>query len=61
MKEKETIAISPISNSYLTNGKEYKIVSLTDNYFCIIDDKNHTLHCRKNGCPHLNYNNWTLK
>ena len=61
MKEKPTIAISPISHSYLTEGKEYIIITCDESSFAIIDDVGSVLYCLFENCSHLDGLDWILK
>lgn len=63
MKEKPTIAISPISNSYLTEGEEYEIIEwdLDDDGFVIIDDCGEEIYCLVEYCAHIDMEKWILK
>lgn len=61
MKEKPKIAISPISNGYLTKGKEYSITTCYDSLFTIIDDEGDELYCLFEECSHLDGLDWILK
>lgn len=62
MKNKPTIAISPISNGYLTKGKEYDILGLVGGgMFTIKSDDDIMLFCLEEECHHLNGLNWELK
>lgn len=61
MKKKPKIAISPVSNEYLTKGKEYKIISETDELFWIESDTGTEIFCLFEECAHINFLSWTLK
>lgn len=66
MKKRPTIAISPVSNDYLTKGKAYSIVDLKlDSHkygykFSVIDDTGRKTFTYEHNSRHLNFRSWTL-
>lgn len=65
-----TKAISPVSNSYLTKGKEYEIVESDECEimlegdsigFTIVDDDGDRIYCIQHEDGHLGKLSWQLK
>lgn len=60
--KKGSIVIAPEDcNSYLTPGKEYKVIIGNFKSFNIIDDDGDELYCLLEGCAHIEYNDWIIK
>lgn len=67
MKKKPTIAISPVSNDYLTKGKEYEIMNLGKStvelgyIFDVISNNGVLITAIEHGSSHTKGLSWTLK
>ena len=68
MKKKPTIAISPVSNEYLTKGKEYDIIFLLESmfkergyYFHIRSDDGVIIISHEHDSLHTDGLSWILK
>ena len=68
MKNKPTIAISPVSNDYLTEGKEYEIIFIKESrlkergyYFHIRCDERELVITHEHDSLHTDRLSWTLK
>jgi hypothetical protein len=49
------------TSEYLTSNKDYKVVSVTDEGFNIIDEEGKELFCLLSECGHLNGKDWIIK
>lgn len=68
MEKEPTIAISPVSNRYLTKGKKYPITFIKKSdstnfgyYFHVLDDVGDVVISHEHGSLHTDGKSWILK
>jgi len=59
--------VSPVTNSYLTQGKAYNVTGVAENLavnnynFYVVCDDGTKIYCALNRCGHLNKSDWEIK